>query len=98
MLKGVNTPDRAARKRRAIDPQAGVSGDYLRVHTLADPVRVLDKYRIRYVLFPSQQPLTYVLKTSPDWKVLYSGQISTLLARVGPLSFDERAQGINREG
>jgi len=63
---------------------AGVFGDYVRVHTLADPMCVLDKYQIRYVLYPSQQPLNYVLKASPDWKVLYTGQITTLFERVGP--------------
>ncbi len=70
--------------RADIFEHAGVYGDYIRVHTLGDPVRVLDKYQIRYVLYPSQQPLTYLLKTSPDWKVLYTGQITTLFEKVGP--------------
>jgi hypothetical protein len=77
--------------------RAGVFGDYLQVQTLADPVRVLDKYQIRYVLFPTEQPLTYLLKRDPNWKVIFSGRISPLLERVGPPPFDERAQGINRE-
>jgi len=64
--------------------RAGVLDDYAQVQSLAAPMRVLDKYQIRYVLYPSQQPLTYVLKTSPDWKVLYTGQITALFERVGP--------------
>ncbi len=60
---------------------AGVFGDYLKAHTLVDAEGVLDKYQVRYVLFPSQQPLTKALRSNPDWKVLYSGQISTLLER-----------------
>jgi hypothetical protein len=71
--------------RTDIFEHAGVYGDYIQVHTLADPVRVLDKYQIRYVLYPSQQPLTYMLNTSPDWKVLYTGQISALFERVRPV-------------
>jgi hypothetical protein len=62
----------------------GVFGDYLQVQTLAAPMRILDKYQIRYVLYPSQEPLTYMLKTSPDWKVLYTGQITALFERVRP--------------
>jgi hypothetical protein len=70
--------------RSDIFEHAGVFGDYLRVHTLVDPVRVLDKYQVRYELYRSQQPLTYVLKTSPDCKVLYTGQITALFERVRP--------------
>jgi len=62
----------------------GVFGDYLQVQTLAAPMRILDKYQIRYVLYPSQEPLTYMLKMSPDWKVLYTGQITALFERVRP--------------
>ena len=64
--------------------RAGVLDDYAQVQTLAAPIRVLDKYQIRYVLYPSQQPLTYMLKTSPDWKTPYTGQIAVLFERVGP--------------
>ena len=47
-------------------------------------VRVLDKYKIRYELYPFQQHLNYALKTSPDCKVLYTGQITALFERVRP--------------
>ncbi len=63
---------------------AGVFSDHPQVQTLAAPMPILDKYQIRYGLYPSQQPLTYMLKTSPDWKVLYTGQITTLFEKVGP--------------
>ena len=77
--------------------RAGVFGDYAQVQTVAAPMRVLDKYQTRYVLFPTEQPLTYLLKRDPNWRVIFSGCISTLLERVGPPSSDELAQGINRE-
>ena len=64
---------------------AGVFKDYLDLVGFNDPLRILDEYRIRYVLFPPRSPLTYLLETSPNWRVVFSGQISTLLERVGPM-------------
>jgi hypothetical protein len=43
----------------------------------------LDKYKIRYVLFPRGEPLTYVLQHDAKWKVLYSDKLSVLLERDG---------------
>ena len=49
---------------------------------LKNPEPLLDKYKIRYVLFPPGEPLTYVLQHDPKWKVLYSDKISVLLERM----------------
>jgi hypothetical protein len=65
--------------------RAGVFGDYLDLIGFRDPLRVLDKYQVRYVLFPRAQPLTYLLEHNPAWRVVYSGGISTLLERVEPM-------------
>jgi len=46
--------------------------DYLAALELNQPQTVLDKYKIRYVLFPHSEPLTYVLEHDPEWKMLYS--------------------------
>jgi hypothetical protein len=59
--------------------------DYVRLATLDGSLRILDDYRIRYVLFPANAPLPYLLQTTQNWKVDYSGQISTLLERVAPM-------------
>jgi hypothetical protein len=59
--------------------------DYLDLVGFNDPLRILDEYRIRYVLFPPGSPLTYLLERSPNWKVVFKGQVSTLLERVGPM-------------
>jgi hypothetical protein len=64
--------------------RAGVFRDYLDIVGFHDPLRLLDQYRIRYVLFPRGQPLTYLLEHNPGWQVVYSGDISTLLERVEP--------------
>jgi hypothetical protein len=54
------------------------------------PDAILDKYNIRYVLFPpveSKNPLhtggslVYVLQQDPHWKTLYRDNVCTLLAR-----------------
>jgi len=60
---------------------SGVLQDFLDLLALKNPELVLDKYRIRYVLFPRGEPLTYLLQHDPIWKVIYSDKISVLLER-----------------
>jgi hypothetical protein len=50
---------------------------------LKNPSAILDKYGIRYVLFPAGDPLTYVLKHDSNWKVAFSGDVSVMFERVG---------------
>ncbi len=61
---------------------SGVLQDFLNVLALKDPEIVLDKYQIRYVLFPPGEPLTFLLQHDPKWRVLYSDKISVLLERM----------------
>jgi hypothetical protein len=73
---------------------AGVLFDYL--HFLEadsldeNPGPLLDKYRIKYVLFPPSKNsnknldgggLMYILEHDPNWKVLYRDEVSELLER-----------------
>jgi hypothetical protein len=74
---------------------AGVFGDYLKAHGLADPEGVLDQYQIQYVLFPNQQPLTHLLESSPQWKVIFRGQTTTMLERAGPIPTHPPTEGGN---
>jgi hypothetical protein len=62
---------------------SGVLRDYLDLLALHNPAPLLEKYNIRYVLFPPDEPLTYVLQHDANWKVLYSDKVSVLLERVG---------------
>jgi len=64
---------------------AGVLSDYVRLMLFREPMQILDEYQIRYVLFPPDAPLVYLLRRSPDWKVDFAGKTSTLLERVGPM-------------
>ncbi len=60
---------------------AGVFQDYIDLLSLDRPEALLDKYKIRYVFFPKDEPLTYVLEHDPKWKTLYSDTISVLLEK-----------------
>ena len=62
---------------------AGVLKDYLDILELKQPNAILDKYKIRYVLFPHNEPLTYVLEHDSAWKEIYSDDVSVLLEKVG---------------
>jgi hypothetical protein len=73
---------------------AGVLKDYLDLLALKDPAPLLDKYKIRYVLFPRGEPLTYVLQDDAKWKVLYSDKLSVLLERTSDASATH-AGGVN---
>jgi len=60
---------------------AGVLQDYIDLLGLKEPRKILDKYRIRSVLFPLDEPLTYVLEHDPGWRVLYRDRLCVLLER-----------------
>ncbi len=72
---------------------SGVLQDYFDLLSLTQPEKVLEKYRIRYVLFPPDEPLTYVLEHDPGWKVLYRDRISVLLERTKDYSAPLAAPG-----
>src|SRR3989441_560692 len=64
----------------------GVLKDYLDLLNLSQSNSILDKYKIRYVLFPqpggySESALTYVLEHDSQWKVIYSDATTVLLER-----------------
>lgn len=59
----------------------GVLKDYLDLLSLNHSEAILDKYQIHYVLFPPNEPLTYVLEHDPNWKVVFDNDLSVLLER-----------------
>lgn len=60
---------------------AGVLKDYLDLLGLKKPEAILSKYRIRYVLFPLDEPLTFVLTRDPDWKLIYKDKVCVMFKR-----------------
>ncbi len=71
---------------------AGVLQEYLDLLALKQPKAILDKYKIRYVLFPHGEALTYVLEHDPEWKQIYSDELCVLLERVNASSPGTAAQ------
>jgi hypothetical protein len=60
---------------------AGILQDYLDVLGLKKSNEILDKYKIQYVFFPPDEPLTFILQRDPKWKVIYSDKVAVLLQR-----------------
>jgi hypothetical protein len=69
--------------RADIFEYTGVLQDYLSLLEFENPEAILDKYKIRYVLFPHHEPFTYLLEHDPKWKTVYSDRLSVLLERIG---------------
>ena len=67
---------------------AGVLQDYLDILGIRSPDTVIQKYKIRYVLFPPNEPYSYILQRDPHWKVLYQDKVSILFTN----QFDARNQ------
>lgn len=63
----------------------GVLQEYLDVVSLKKSMEVLDKYRVRYVLFPPDDPLAYLLRQQPGWKIQFEDKVSALFERIGPM-------------
>jgi hypothetical protein len=68
----------------------GVFADYLDAVRLKDTFAVFDKYGIRYVVFPRETPLVYVLEHSPGWKIDYEDGTTAVLERTAERSAARR--------
>jgi hypothetical protein len=62
----------------------GTFDDYIKAVFIQEPLEILDKHKIDYVLFPVQKPLTYVLDHSPAWRTIYEDKRVKLFDRVPP--------------
>jgi hypothetical protein len=66
---------------------AGVVDDFGRWATLqSDPNALLDKYRIRLCVLSRESPLIVVLRLLPEWKEVYSDNVSVIFMRSAPSS------------
>ena len=59
----------------------GVLKDYLDSIKLTKSLEVIDKYHARFVFFPSDDPVTYTLRQSPKWRVVFDDGISCVFER-----------------
>jgi hypothetical protein len=70
-----------------IDPRAdvfdeyGVLQEYIDATSIKRSFEVIDKYQIRYVLFPKKDPIVYLLTHTPGWKTIYHDDLAVLLER-----------------
>ena len=62
---------------------SGVFKDYLDAMGVQKTLEILDKYRIQYVLFEKETPLSYLLNHNAEWKVLYDDGTAVLFERAG---------------
>ena len=59
----------------------GVFADYLDALGVKNTLEILDKYRIRYVLFKQESQVAYLLMHNPGWKIDYEDGTAVLLER-----------------
>jgi hypothetical protein len=65
--------------------RGGVLGDYLHISWLQPgALAVLEQYGVRSCLLKRAEPLATVLAASPDWKRIYTDDVSALFVRTEP--------------
>ena len=62
----------------------GVFADYLDAMGIKNTLEILDKYRIRYVLYKQESPVAYLLMHTGAWRTLYRDGTTVLLERSSP--------------
>ena len=80
--------------------RAGIFADYLDAIRLRNSLAILCKYRIHYVLFEKDTPLTYLLLHTSGWHSLYQDKETVLLERtsvepIAPPSGPSTCEGAN---
>ncbi len=70
-----------ADSRDDIFEHCGILADYMSILEMRSPLEMLDKYRIRYVLFAKDAPLVYLLRNSSQWKVDHEDATAVLFER-----------------
>jgi len=67
--------------RADIFDYTGVFREYLDVVAIQNSDAILDKYRVRYVLLPHNEPLTYLLDHGARWTRVYSDDNAVLFEK-----------------
>ena len=60
---------------------AGVFADYVDLVDIKNVDQIVDKYKIRYVLFSAKGRLTRLLEHDPNWKAIYRDSLSVLFEK-----------------
>lgn len=64
----------------------GVLKDYLDAVRLKGTFDIFKKYSIRYVIFKRDEPLSYLLKIAPGWKVDYEDTTTIIFEKKNSVS------------
>jgi hypothetical protein len=64
----------------------GILKDYLDAIQLKDPLEIMDKYHVKFVMFPGKDPVAYVLRQSVKWKLVHEDRVAFVFERVEPSS------------
>jgi predicted nucleotidyltransferase len=64
----------------------GTLKDYLDITSMKNSLALLDKYKINYVYFPPNEPLSYLLRNNVNWEPVYEDKVSVLIKRRIPLA------------
>jgi hypothetical protein len=62
----------------------GVLADYLHAVSLTQTLDVFDRYEIRYVFLPKDDPIIYLLRNAPGWRVNYQDGTAVIMERSAP--------------
>lgn len=60
----------------------GVLKDYLDSIKLNHSLEIMDKYHAKFVFFPADDPVTYTLRQSPKWRLVFEDAVSCVFERV----------------
>ena len=67
--------------RADIYAYTGILDDYIKLYRLQDTLKILDRYRLQYVLYPPNTPLAYLLRNSSCWQQIYGDNVAVLYQR-----------------
>ncbi|MBI1982901.1 MAG: hypothetical protein HYS61_01735 [Acidobacteria bacterium] len=70
--------------RADIYEYAGAMKDYLDAAALKNTRGIFEKYGVRCVIFPPENPLSYFLRQDPEWQVTYSDKVCQILVKTPP--------------
>jgi len=59
----------------------GVLDDHRKAMMIEKPFEILDRHKIDYVLLQPKEPLVYLLKHSPAWRMIYADKVAVLYER-----------------
>jgi hypothetical protein len=56
--------------------------DYVAISTFNDSQKLLDKYKITYIVYPAHTPLAYFLANNARWEQIYQDNQAVIYRRL----------------